>query len=209
MVVCETRGNINLTLKGLGLALQLLQFFLGVGKLLDVRLGDLVLVKDLLIQLLDLLVELLLFGFLLLLKSLEIVLILTDLTLHLFILLFKRFEIPFYLLYLIVKLLDLHLILLAVSVDFGKKLMHDCVLSHVHLLFECLRLSLDLLVLVGDRLQIRLHPIRRINLSLGGHTEQLSFVLVSQLAKISFSMEHFLQIVILHHFLLDVYLHFP
>lgn len=209
MVIRKTRSDIDLALNGLGLALQFLQLFLGVGKLLDVRLRQFVLVEDLLIQLLDQFLELLRFRFLLLLKSLETVLALADLTLYLFILLFKRFEIPLDILDLIVKLLDLHLILLSIGVNLGQQLVDNRVLPHVHLLLQRLRLSLDLLILVGDRLQVRLHPGRRVNLSFRRNTEQLSLVLVSKLSKISFSMEHFLEIVVLHRFLLDVDLHFP
>lgn len=87
--------------------------------------------------------------------------------------------------------------------------MDDRVLSHVHFLLQCLSLSLDLLILVRDRLKVRFHPGRRVNLSFGRNIEQLGFVLVSQLPKISFSMEHLLQIVILDRFLLYIDLHFP
>lgn len=87
--------------------------------------------------------------------------------------------------------------------------MNDRVLPHVHFLFQCLRLPSDPLVLVGDRCKVRLHPSSRVSLSLRRHIKQLGFVLVPEFSKISFSLEHLLQIAIFDCFLLNIDLHFP
>lgn len=110
---------------------------------------------------------------------------------------------------LIVKLLNFHLILLSILINFGKQLLNDGRLSMIHFVFQCLRFFLNFVIFSCHCFQVARHPLGWVNLRFTCNCKKIWLLFIPKFTQVIFGFENIFHITIFNRFLFDINFHLP